>query len=386
MHAPDTLALASAAGFTLLTLITIACAPRKDFGAGQRTQLLMIYGGTILAYLAASPWMFVLGWAASVAPSVRDRQMAGWPRLALLSSTVSLAAGLLLPGLTPSPEGRSAGFALLILAVLLRKGIFPFHTWVTRAFAGGSLPQLNLVLNSHLGAYLMIRFAVPLFPDLAQQSLAALGALAIFTSVYTAVLAIVARPPRRILALLATSQASFILAGLENRNVEGITGALVHWWVVSFAITALLAIYRALEARTMDVVAPGGFLGLGFHTPRLAIFFAVAILALVGLPGTLGFAAEDLLFHGSLESHPLLGLGLPLATALNAITGLRLLATLFLGKRGVHVPMILDARPRERWALTLPVLVLVVFGLVPRLLISVCLPAAESLAALLNSR
>ena len=380
---PDTLALASTAAFTVLTLITLACAPRKDLGPRDRNSLLMIYAGTVMAYLAGHPWLFLVGWVLTIIPTALQSS-ALWPRVALLSSAASLAAGLLLAGV---PGTETAAFGLLILAVLLRKGIFPFHTWVTQAFETGSLPQLNLTLNSHLGAYLMIRFVVPMFPGLAMQALSALGGLAIFTSVYAAFLAIVGQPPRRILALLATSQASFILAGLENRNVEGITGALVHWWVVAFSITALLAIYRALEARTADVISPNGaYLGLGFHTPRLAIFFAIAILALVGLPGTLGFAAEDLLFHGSLESHPLLGLGLPFATALNAITGLRLLATLFLGKRGVHVPMISDARPSERWALTVPVLFLLVCGLVPRLVIALCVPAAETLAGLLVTR
>jgi NADH-quinone oxidoreductase subunit M len=90
--------------------------------------------------------------------------------------------------------------------------------------------------------------------------------------------------------------------------------------VVAFAATAMLSVYRSLEVRNSEVESPQGYLGLGFHAPRLAVFFAIAGLALIGMPGTLGFAAEDLLFHGSIESHPLLGIGLPLATALNAIT------------------------------------------------------------------
>ncbi len=383
MPLTDTLAVASAALFTVLTIISVACAPRQDLGPRERRSLLFIYAGTMLAYLGGSPFLFLLGWGLTVLPALLDSAMPTWPRIALLLSLVALAGGFLITGLAQSPAIHTTGFALLLVAVLLRKGIFPFHTWVTRAFEDGSLPQLNLLLNSHLGAYLMMRFVVPFYPDLAAQSLFVLSGLAIFTAMYAAILAIAAEKPRRILALLATSQASFILAGLENRNVEGITGALVHWWVVAFSITALLAVYRALEARTSDVAAPDGFLGLGFHAPRLAVFFTVGILALVGLPGTLGFAAEDLLFHGALESHPMLGIGLPLATALNAITGLRLIATLFLGKRGIHVPVIPDARKWERWALSVPVLFLVVCGLAPRLVIAFCAPAAKSLAGLL---
>lgn len=383
----DDLALVSMAAYTLLTLITVACAPRGDLGQRQRASLATVFAGTLLAYAAGNSWVFLAGWCATVWPTVWGfNPSSRGPRIALGASMVALAAGLFLAAFVGGPVGHTGGFLATILAVLLRKGIFPFHSWVATAFEHDSLPHLNLLLNSHLGAYLMIRFAVSLFPDLASETLSLLGGLAIFTSIYTALLAIVAARPRRILALLSISQASFILAGLENRNVEGITGALVHWWVVAFATTALLAIYRSLEARTTEVGSPTGFLGLGYHAPRLGVFFTIAVLALVGLPGTLGFVAEDLLFHGSLESHPLLGIGLPLATALNAITGLRLMATLFLGKRGLHVAAISDALPRERWALTLPVVLLVAGGLAPGIWVALRTPSAESIARALAGR
>lgn len=369
----DSLAVASMGAYLLVTLVTVACAPKQDLREGRRAAFALAAGGTLLAYAAASPWLFLLGWLCSAWP-VRQTTA----RWALLSSAGLLAAGFLGAGW--------AGFAALAGAAVIRKGLFPFHFWVPAAFKDGPLPVLNLVMNGHLGAYVMIRFAAPIHPDLAGTALPFIGLLAIFTAVWTALLALVADKPRRVLALLCISQASFILAGLENRNIEGITGALLHWWVVAFATTVLLAVTRALEARTSEAAAPDGFLGLAYHAPRLAVPFAVAALALVGLPGTLGFAAEDLLFHGSLESHPLLGAGLPLATALNAITALRLLAGLFLGKRGIHVPFIPDARPRERWALAVPVILLVAGGILPSLLVKLRSPAAETIAGLLAGR
>jgi NADH-quinone oxidoreductase subunit M len=275
---------------------------------------------------------------------------------------------------------------LIAGAALLRKGIFPFHFWIPMAFEHGSLPRLNLLLNSHLGAYLLIRMAMPLYPEQGAVALSFLGVLAIVTALYTAMLGLVAVRPRRALALLCTSQASFILAGIENRNTEGITGALVFWFVVALATTSLLAIYNALEARTTEVEAPRSYLGLGHHAPRLAAFFAVSALALVGLPGTLGFAAEDLLFHGALDSHPLLGVGLPLATALNAVNAFRLFTTLFWGRRGTMMPPIADARPRERWALSLPTVLLVGGGLFPGLAVALRAPAAATIASLFTGR
>ena len=145
-------------------------------------------------------------------------------------------------------------------------------------------------------------------------------------------------------------------------------------------------LFRSLEARYPAVAEPNGYFGLATRTPRLATFFAICGLALVGLPGTLGFAAEDLLFHGSLESHPLLGLTLPIATALNGITIYRLFARLFLGRATVQTPAVPDALPGERWGLSAAVVFLVAGGILPSALVALREPAAEHIVQLLTNR
>ena len=105
------------------------------------------------------------------------------------------------------------------------------------------------------------------------------------------------------------------------------------------------------------------------HAPRLAVSFCVFGLALVGLPGTLSFCSQDLLIHGTLMSHPVTGVVLPIATAMNAVTVFRLFARLFLGKRRTGFTHMADALPRERWTLAAGVLFVVVGGLFPNLIV-----------------
>jgi NADH-quinone oxidoreductase subunit M len=92
-------------------------------------------------------------------------------------------------------------------------------------------------------------------------------------------------------------------------------------------------------------------------------------LALVGLPGTLSFCSQDLLIQGTLLSHPLTGLLLPIATAINAVSIFRLFTRLFLGKRRTGFTLMADALPRERWILTAAVLFVVLGGLFPNTII-----------------
>ena len=147
----------------------------------------------------------------------------------------------------------------------------------------------------------------------------------------------------------------------------------------------LALVYTAIEARLAVPWDGIRSLGLALSAPRLAVFFAVGGLALVGLPLTLGFPAEDLLLHGTLESHPHLGIILPLVTALNAFHVLRLFIRLFLGQPSAEAKVMVDILPRERWALTLALLFLVVGGLRPMPLMRLPVTAAEHLTSVIQN-
>ncbi len=258
----DPLALTSMALYLCLAIVTFASMPRRDREPGQYASLACIVGGTLLAYAAPNLPLFAAGWALTVVPY--------WvwiktgPRVALTLGTVVLLIGVALTSLGGSASGTVSmiAFGAFTLAVALRKGIFPLHSWVVSGLETSPILPLGLLLNGHLGAYLMVRFAIPLLPNAASLALSLVSGLALFTALYAALVALSEKRPRRILGFLTVSQASFLLAGLENRNTEGVTGALVHWFVVTSATTGLYCVYRGLEARYPAVASPKGLLGL----------------------------------------------------------------------------------------------------------------------------
>jgi NADH-quinone oxidoreductase subunit M len=145
---------------------------------------------------------------------------------------------------------------------------------------------------------------------------------------------------------------------------------MAHWFVVTVSTMGLFGILRLLEVRFGENLTASRHLGLAEHAPRLAVFFAIFGLALAGLPGTLGFCSQDLLIHGTLASHPLTGLLLPVAIAMNAVSMFRLFTRLFLGRRRTGFTLMADALPRERWVLTAGVLFVVLGGLFPTAIVA----------------
>ncbi|NOT59157.1 MAG: hypothetical protein HOP19_02915 [Acidobacteria bacterium] len=386
--------------FAALCLGVAILAPKHNLTPSWLAGVLWLCATTTAAYAANHLIVFALAWAGSLAPFLvmrffasanNERTIPAFAQRVLWLSLICLCigAGLLIYAapdwsLAFVRTGESSllftAFGFLMAAVILRKGLFPAHSWVVTAFEHGPLLPLVLLVNDHLGAFLVARIVLPLLPDVAHSAWPFFSALSLFTAVYAAVLALAERQPRRVFALVAISQSAFVLTGLESNTAVGIAGALVLWQVVSVATTMMAAVYAGLEARLGAAFQADKFMGLALNAPRLAVFFAVGCLALVGLPLTLGFPAEDLLLQGTLATNPYLGVILPIVTAMNAFSAVRLFARIFLGKPVAAAHDLADALPRERWALTTAFLFLVLGGLFPSALIKLPAIAAERLA------
>ncbi len=377
--------------YSCLTLGAALVIPQRDCTAGVMAGILFLLGATLLAYSANHLLILLAAWILSTLPYMKERWFGArtWrPRASLLLSSLALALAVALIAAQGHEmaidhlKGRSPGgmavFALLVIAVIFRKGICPAHAWVADAAETGPAIPTALLLNGHFGALLVAKAIMPLFPFTARDLFPVLSYLALATALYVAIRALTENSPRRLLAFIALSQSACILAGLESRTAEGVTGALVHWCVVTVSTMGLFGILRLLEVRFGENLTASRHLGLAEHAPRLAVFFIVFGLALVGLPGTLSFCSQDLLIHGTLASHPLTGLLLPIATALNAVTIFRLFARLFLGKRRTGFTVMADGLPRERWILAAGVLFVVFCGLFPNVIVTLRSAQAET--------
>jgi NADH-quinone oxidoreductase subunit M len=369
--------------FSCLSLGAIVVLPRRDCTAASIGGILFLLGSTLLAYSAENLLILLGAWILSAIPFLVPRWFAAgsWrPRAALVLSAIALGAAIALIAANAHSaalselKGRSPGgiaaFALLVAAVILRKGILPAHAWVADAMDSGPAVPTALLFSGHFGALLVAKLIVPLFAGTTAAFVPILSYVASVTAIYVAIRALTENSPRRLLAFIAISQSAAILAGLESGTPEGVTGALVHWYVVTVSTVGLFGILRLLEVRFGENLTTSTHLGLAGHAPRLAVSFAVFGLALVGLPGTLSFCSQDLLIHGTLQSHRLTGLLLPVATAMNAVSVFRMFTRLFLGKRRTGFTAVVDALPRERWVLAAGMVFVVLGGLFPNVIVA----------------
>ncbi|MCA9606986.1 MAG: hypothetical protein KC619_15370 [Myxococcales bacterium] len=334
---------------------------------------LLATGTLYLGLLAARHPVLVAGfWVLTAVPTLLELRGREGGRIFAIHRTVStvlVATGVIAVGVAPtSPLAAS----LLVLGVMVREGIFPFHGWVPRFFERASLGTALLFVQPQVGAYVLARFVIAQTGEPASLLLDVLG---VVTLLYGAGLALGQRSSRRALGYLVVSQSAPVLIALADGGTLGATGALLVIVSVGLAQTGFGLALWATEARRgalrLDVESGGHS-----TTPALAGSTLVLGLASVGLPGTLSFVAEDLVFHATIEARPWVGLVMVIATALNGIGVMRVAFRLFGGKRRTTGEG--DLTGRERTVLGLLGATLIVLGLLPQPLLA---PAAAMVDA-----
>jgi NADH-quinone oxidoreductase subunit M len=122
----------------------------------------------------------------------------------------------------------------------------------------------------------------------------------------------------------------FVLMGLGTMNTIGVNGAVLQMFSHGVMTALFFAMVGAVydQAHTRDIRAFGGIIQ---RMPLFVIFFGIAGLASLGLPGLSGFIAEFHIFVGAVDAFPVFAALGVLSAAITAVYILRLLGRVTLG-------------------------------------------------------
>jgi NADH-quinone oxidoreductase subunit M len=394
-----------------LTLALVLGAPTAQLEPQRLRALLRLEALTLLTLSSADLLLLGLGYCLVLVPARRSgaSKRARPDRVALdrmfklyqwLGLGCFLAAlGLLTAALGPSslingslkidtqalsPALEATVFGLLISAAFARIGLFPVHSWLPASLEHGSLLSVAFLVSMRTGLYMLARFVIPAFPELTESAMPWLTSLALCSALYGAVAGLGQHDLRRMVGFLIVSQSGIMLVGLVLGDAHAAAGTLLYWLGFTVATMGLILMIAALRARTgtSDMRELGGVVR---RVPQLSAHFFLFGLATIAVPGTLAFAAEDMLIHGALEAHPLLTIVMVLAMVLNAVTVVKAFAHTFLGQPAHNSPLrgaLHDLLPRERVASIALLVALICGGFYPQLLLQAQSPAAHRLAAI----
>jgi NADH-quinone oxidoreductase subunit M len=195
-------------------------------------------------------------------------------------------------------------FLAFAASFAIKVPIFPLHTWLpdahTEAPTGGSVILAGIMLK--LGTYGFLRFGLYLFPqaavDLAPVFLT-LGAIGIL---YGAVVAIMQRDLKRLVAYSSVAHLGFIVLGIFGLSQQGLEGGVLQMVNHGLSTGALFFLVGMVyERRHTRQIADLG--GIQRVAPVFAGVFMLVMLSSIGLPGLNGFVGEFLVLIGTFVTH-----------------------------------------------------------------------------------
>jgi NADH-quinone oxidoreductase subunit M len=200
----------------------------------------------------------------------------------------------------PSQALFWASLAFLV-AFAVKVPIFPLHGWLGDALSEAPT-AMAMVLAGKLGLYSILRFNLGLFPAQSRQVAPWMIALAAIGVLYGALVALVQKDLKRLMAFATVSSLSFCTLGIFCFAVSGLDGAVYQILNEGISLGALLLLLGFMYERygTYDIATYGG---LSKPMPWLSTLFVFTTLSLIGLPLLNGFVAEFLILSGSFPGH-----------------------------------------------------------------------------------
>ena len=236
------------------------------------------------------------------------------------------------------------GMLLIIVGVGFKMAAVPFHFWTPDAYDGAPTPVTGYMSAiPKIAAFAAaIRLLVQGLAPLRDDWDIVIAVLALITMVFGNVVAVVQRDVKRMLAYSSIAHTGYILAGLAaydaatgasafsgNASDDGVSSVLFYLLAYTIMNIGAFAVIAWVQHRgpglTLDDIS-----GLAKNNVLAATAMAVFMIALMGLPPTIGFYAKYYVIVALIRDDLLwLAIAIVLMSAVSAFFYLRVVAVMF---------------------------------------------------------
>ncbi len=191
-------------------------------------------------------------------------------------------------------------FAAFFVGFAIKVPMFPFHTWLPDAHVeaptAGSVILAGVLLK--MGTYGFYRFAIPILPDATLTWLPFVLILSIIGVIYGAMVSLVQKDMKKLVAYSSVSHLGFAMAGMFTLTVAGMKGSILQMINHGISTGGLFLLVGIIYERmhTREIKLYGGLAKL---MPVYAAFFMIITLSSIGLPGLNGFVGEIMILLGA---------------------------------------------------------------------------------------
>lgn len=269
------------------------------------------------------------------------------------------------------------GLVFVVAGLAFKLGVVPFHMWVPDVYQGAPTAVTLLIAAApKIAAFallfrLLINTLLPLMGDWQPM----LVILALLSLIVGNVTAIAQTNLKRMLAYSAIAQMGFVLLGMLSVFDDHAFSASV-FYAITYVLTTLgtFGLLMILSRKGYDCETLDGLKGLNKIHPWYAFIGLIMMFSLAGIPPTVGFAAKLGVLEALVDAeHTFLAVIAVIASLIGAFYYLRVVKVMYFDEP--EHEMTVSGSGFAKAILGLNGLLVLVIGIVPASLMTICLDA-----------
>ncbi len=274
------------------------------------------------------------------------------------------------------------GALFVVIGLLFKVGVAPFHQWSPDVYQGAPTP---------LTAFMAAATKIAAFGALLRVMYVALGGarwdwqpavwlLAIVSMLVGTIVGISQSDIKRMLAFSSVAHAGFLLLAIAAASKDGLSSSLFYLATYGLTTVGAFAVVSLVRDSTGEATHLGAWAGLGKKSPLTAGVFALFLLALAGIPLTSGFVGKFAIFSAAAASDatPLVIVAV-FASAIAAFFYMRVIVLMFFTEASEATASVVIPSLYTKTVVGVTAVLTVLLGVLPQPLLSLAADAANFL-------
>jgi NADH-quinone oxidoreductase subunit N len=232
------------------------------------------------------------------------------------------------------------GIALVLVGLLFKASVGPFHLWTPDVYQGAPTPITAFMAScTKVAAFAaMLRVCQVALAPMEWTWQPVLGVIAGASMVIGAVIGITQTDMKRMLAYSSVAHAGFILLGVLAMSERGASATMFYLLTYGMATIGAFAILTVVRKGDGEASHVSDWAGLAKRSPVLAASMSLFLLSFAGIPLTAGFIGKLSVFTAAMQS----GMGAlvvlaMVATAVTAFFYLRIVVVMYFAEPATSI-------------------------------------------------
>ncbi len=219
------------------------------------------------------------------------------------STSFSALAELFAGDVTPQ-SGLLVGLVMVVVGFCFKVSAVPFHMWTPDVYEGAPTPVTALFATAPKIAAiaLFVRFMLEPFGELQAYWQQIIVFVSIASMVIGALGALVQTNIKRLLAYSSIGHMGYALIGLAAGTAAGVQGILIYLTLYIFMSVGVFGFISLMKRQGQAVESIYELGGLSKTCPKSALFVAVMMFSMAGIPPLAGFFGKFYVFLAAIEA------------------------------------------------------------------------------------